>query len=71
MMTRAEVAAMFTAFAKQIDVELAAGTPPKAVAQVAADLAREYAIEALGRENAPDCPAGDTGGTYPSMVGGV
>lgn len=49
-MNPAEVAAMFRAFARQIDAELAAGVPPKAVAQVAADLAREYARQAASGE---------------------
>ena len=51
-MTGKEVAAMFEAFARQIDKELAAGTPPKAVAQVTADLARDYAREARSGEAA-------------------
>ena len=49
-MTPAQAAAMFTAFATQIDGELAAGTPPKAVAQAAADFARDYAREAVSGE---------------------
>jgi len=52
----AVVAAMFSAFARQIDAELAAGTPPKAVAQVAADLARDYARQAW---EPPDAPSRD------------
>jgi hypothetical protein len=48
--TPAVVAAMFREFANQIDAELAAGTPAKKVAQVCADLAREYAREAISGE---------------------
>lgn len=52
-MTPADMAAIFRGFADAIDSELAADTPPKRVAQVCADLAREYAREAIS-----DGPAG-------------
>ena len=49
-MTPAVVAAMFREFANQIDAEVAAGTPAKKVAQGCADLAREFARQAISGE---------------------